>query len=140
MVKVVFLAAVIVAGCAGDDFVVETGKLSYDSYYRTPMIAMPESVAVGEPFTVDVSTDGGGCIKAESTELTATDDEADITPYDRRRIPGEHEACDLILVYLHHTVSLSFASPGTKTIQFHVEVPQAQSYVPGVVPMQLIVQ
>ena len=72
--------------------------------------------------------------------MVSTDEQVDITPYDRRKIVGDHEACTLQLVFLHHPVSVSFATVGTKTILFHVELPQAQSYVLGVMPVQVTIE
>ena len=138
-VRLAWIVILVVAGCSSEwDTVIEIGRVAYDQ--GAPQVSVPEYANVGASFTVDVTTQGGGCVTADSTDITATDDVADVTPYDRRMIPGEGEACTLNLVLLHHTVPVSFATPGVKTIRFHVQLPQAQGYVPGVLPMQVTVQ
>jgi hypothetical protein len=88
-------------------------------YDHKPMIDAPDSAPAATPFNITVRTYGDGCITSESTDVTVLDDGADIYVYDRRRIPGDNEACTLMLVYLPHEATLSFANAGLKVIRIH---------------------
>ena len=105
----------LLVGCAADDHVVEPGQLAYGG--MDPQITVPATARVGEPFTVAIATWGGGCIQeAARTDVSITEDGAEIRPYDVRSIPGDHGACLANLITIDHTVTLQFASPGDKRI------------------------
>lgn len=106
--------ALLLCACATEDSVVEPGVIDFGG--DPVRIDAPSSARVGESFVVTVTTYGGGCIELERTDVELTDDGADITPLDRRRVPGP---CTLVLHLFPHEVTLTFATAGTKTIHIH---------------------
>jgi hypothetical protein len=108
--------ALLLSACASEpESVVEIGRVVYES--QGPLIEAPASASVGESVVVRVTTAGGGCISLERTETAVAIDGAVVTPYDRRKIPGEEfDACTSDLVYLRHETSITFDTPGSKTI------------------------
>lgn len=95
---------------ACDDSVVEIGVIEMAS--DPARIDVPSSLGRGESALVHVRTYGSMCMSVESTELVATEDGAEITPYDRRE-PG---GCVLALIHFGHETHVRFDTPGTKTI------------------------
>lgn len=83
------------------------------------MIQSPSMVHTDEPFTVSITTWGGGCIELRSTDVELTADGATITPYDEYFEPPAGGACLANLVPIVHDASLSFDAPGTKTVTVH---------------------
>jgi hypothetical protein len=122
------------AACGGPaDSVIEPGRLEFYDYQ--PMIDVPSSATSGVSINMTVRTYGGGCISFESTDVAVTHDGADVYVYDRRRIPGESEACTLDLVFIPHDAMLTFTTPGTKTIHIH-----GRRYVPPIDEPLMIVK
>ena len=81
-------------------------------------VTAPDTVAVGQLFTVTVTTTGpNGCWRSESTEVEVDGLSAVITPYDvdeAEANPGI--ACTQAIVYFDHEAELRFDSPGTAGI------------------------
>jgi hypothetical protein len=100
------------------EYVVEIGKITYSD--GNPSIDSPATVTAGEEATVIVVTVGNGCVTLESTSVVLDAASADITPYDRRRIPDENEGCTQIAIPLAHKAQVRFDQPGAKTLRFHV--------------------
>ena len=111
------LVASLVACGEPSDFVVELGVVEFLDH--RPLIDVPASASVGVPFQATVDTYGDGCVSFESTDVSVREADADITPYDRRRIPRGDVACTLFLMHIPHEVSLTFASAGNKTVRIH---------------------
>ena len=129
-----FVAVILNAGACGGpaDSIVEFGRLEFHDY--KPMIDAPDTATVGIAFNIMIKTYGGGCISFESTEVTMSEDGADIYVYDRRRIPAENEACTLELVFIPHDESLVFTTTGSKAIHIY-----GRRYVPPIdEPLDLV--
>lgn len=80
-------------------------------------VEAPETVRVGERFTVTVTTVGlDGCWEPVDEEVTVDGLAASIVPFDRE---GEEEgvACTQALVSLDHPVTLSFGQAGEAVIR-----------------------
>jgi len=84
------------------------------SFGDTAEITMPDSVGVGESFSVSIETFGGGCTQeVDRTELEIQGMVAQVTPWDWNS--GALD-CPADVQFLHHEVKLSFDQPGTATI------------------------
>lgn len=106
------------ASACGTDDIVELGCIEYAD--EGPVeIAAPASALVGQPFAMTVRTYGLACVSFEGTDVELTKNEADVYPFDRRRVPGEDGGCVLLVTYFAHEATLTFDSPGTKTIRVH---------------------
>ncbi len=110
--------ASLASACGTDDLIIELGCIDYIN--EGPIdIKAPTSASVGQPFVMTVRTYGLACVSMESTAVELTHDEADVYPFDRRRIPDGNGACILLVTYFAHEATLTFDSPGTKTIRVH---------------------
>jgi hypothetical protein len=109
--------AVLTSACGTDeDSVIEPGILEY--FGQPAVIDVPSSAAVGELIAVNVVTYGDGCFSSERTEVVVDGERADVAPFDRRRI-SDQAPCPLILLELSHGMSMTFDTPGPKTIRVH---------------------
>jgi len=109
----------VLSGCVSDEVesVVEVGWVDYAG--DLAIIEVPATATRGVPFPLRVSTVAGGCMRVESTEVSSTSDALDLTPYDRRVVPSEGEACTAALVHLLHEEWVTFDSAGPKTVRIH---------------------
>jgi len=115
---VVLVVALVACGDEpGWDSVVEPSQLEY--YGTTAPISAPATARAGEPVVVRVDTLGGDCTDFESTEVTGSATAADVRPLDRRLIPSGNGGCTLILEMITHEATLTFDTPGTKTVTVH---------------------
>ncbi len=82
-------------------------------------VAAPDTVAVGQSFTVTVTTTGpNGCWRKDHTEVSGDGLVAVISPYDfDRRDEDPNTACHQAVVYPEHTAELRFDAPGAATIR-----------------------
>lgn len=101
----------VVAGC-DDDAVVEIGVIEQPP--DPARIEVPATATRGEPFGVGLVTYGDGCVSFENTEINVTEDDAEITPYDRRTVGT---SCTQILLQLPHDATLMFETTGPKLIR-----------------------
>lgn len=102
-----------IAAC--DDSVVEVGVLQF---HNDPVrILVPDTARPREAVLVQIVTYGDGCVSVEDTEVEPSEEGAEITPYDRRRV-GEG-ACPQIQLHLSHDVQITFDTAGPKTIRVH---------------------
>ena len=113
----VLVVALAACGEDGWDSVVEPGYLEY--YGTAAPISAPATARTGEPVVVRVDTFGGGCTDFESTEVTTSATAADVQPLDRRVIPSGNGGCTLILEMITHEATLTFDTPGMKTVTIH---------------------
>ena len=95
---------------------IRIGVLSDSEVYP---VVVPDSVAVGENFTVIVYTDGGDCIRHKSTRVDMEGNVVTITPYDIHKIGG-FGACQLYLVSLEHKATVRFTKKGRATVVIQV--------------------
>lgn len=87
-------------------------------------ILVPDSVAAGSRFAVDVYTVGGGCISFNSTRVDVDGNVATITPYDTYRTPGRYFGCDAYETAMKHESTLRFTKRGQATVSFRVRETQ----------------
>jgi hypothetical protein len=80
-----------------------------------PLVEVPQSVRVGERFTVQVTTYGDGCTSKGSTQVNVTGREVQVSPYDFYRIT-EGGACTRELRLHVHQASVWIEEPGTATV------------------------
>jgi len=83
-----------------------------------PQVVVPREVRVGVPFTVRVTTFGGGCVDKGFTEVAAGASEADVRPYDFHPT-DENAPCTRELRSHLHEASVRLEQPGTGTVRVH---------------------
>lgn len=117
------LASVVLLTLSGCDFSSEPG------YARAPgelvmnesspvTISVPDEVRRGVPTPVTVTTAGvGGCTELGDTEVAVVDGVVEIRPYDHTLVLRRNEACTMMLVYLPHTVNVTFSEAGPAIIR-----------------------
>jgi len=86
-------------------------------YGDTSSVSLPVSSHVGVPFSLTVTSFGGGCIAHGGVEFTLRGLDAEVQPYryDVRLPPNM--ACTRELRVFHDTVSLEFDEPGDATVR-----------------------
>ena len=113
-----FAPVLAASGCADRaDARVELGVIELGS--STLMIEAPGTVLAGTPFSVRITTYGGGCTVRERTDVVAAADGISITPYNRTSIPDDDEGCPLLLVSILHEVVVAMDTPGAAQIHVH---------------------
>src|SRR5687768_14439338 len=100
-----------VTSAACDDSIVVVGVI--ETGPDPALIVVPDSAKRGEPARAFIRTYGSMCMSVEATEVSITEDGAEITPYDRRT-PGK---CVAALVQFSHEAEVSFETLGLKTIR-----------------------
>ena len=80
------------------------------------VITVPDTVFVGQSFSVLVRTYGDGCVSQGGTEVQAVSLSIDITPYD---VHSGARICTDILNMFDHTATLTVTHTGTAQIRFH---------------------
>lgn len=118
------LAAGLVAGCdalspsdSDDELERQPAILAFGE--DDAEIALPDTVAVGAPAALVVTTQGGGCIRQGETEVEAAPRAADVRVYDYFPRPSSDRVCTLDLRGLRHEATLRFTQPGTATVRVH---------------------
>ena len=88
------------------------------SYADTAAIIVPDTVRLGQAFTVTVTAFAGGCIREAGGDHVSIDGlVADVTPLHVRRVVGN--ACDSDLILFPQAISLRFDRAGLGRIRFH---------------------
>lgn len=83
---------------------------------NAPALTVPASAHVGESFEVQVITAGSsGCTQVARTTVTSNASGTLIAPYNRQPT-GSGFACTAVISSVLHRVTLTFSTPGTKTI------------------------
>jgi len=106
------------------------------------VVTAPETAQAGEPFSLTISTFGGGCDSAGDTSVVMEPDGATVLVYDFTAATGPDVVCPAILNRLDHTVTLQFDAPGEKTIRVwgrRVGADTPVSGVPTVIEHQIVV-
>lgn len=85
-------------------------------------ISVPDSVAVGEEFTVIVYTRGIDCDKAHSTRVAIEGNVALITPYDTYQIRGN---CITLPAFFEHRAKIIFTHKRQGTILIRVRISES---------------
>jgi hypothetical protein len=102
----------------GSDEPFELGII--ELHNNVPMIDVPSAASIGQPIRVGVTTYGSGCSSPSHTFVEATTEGADIRPLDHVRYASrDGEVCTSELLYFAHEATLTFDTPGTKTIRIH---------------------
>ena len=81
-----------------------------------PQVVVPQSAQAGQPFTVTVTTQGGGCLRIGPTRVRTRGMNAEVRPYD---VHGGGNVCPTDVRPFEHTATLYFDQPGTATVTFH---------------------
>ena len=102
------ITGILVGSCGiiGPDGNLEIGQLID---WLDPLV-VPDTVLVGRPFLVTVTTMGSGCTRVDKTEIEFQDNVATITPYDYEDFSGGD--CPLVQLALHREVELRFPTVG----------------------------
>jgi hypothetical protein len=107
---------VLAASCDVFDPDIDT-ELGTIFHFNSPVrVAIPDSVRVGQPFTVDIRTYGDGCASFARTQIeteTESRTTVEIKPFDRL---DTRDPCPDILQTIAHPATLQFRSPGVVTI------------------------
>jgi hypothetical protein len=87
-------------------------------YGDTSSVSLPVSSHVGVPFSLTVTSFGGGCIAHGGVEFTLRGLDAEVQPYryEAVRLPP-NMACTMELRIYHDTVSLEFDEPGDARVR-----------------------
>jgi hypothetical protein len=80
------------------------------------VITLPDTVEVGESFSVSVRTYGGGCTNLDRTEARSDGMNTDITPYDAH---SGARICPDILKWFDHIATIAVQQPGRAQIRVH---------------------
>lgn len=94
-----------------------------------PQIVLPDTVAPGETFRVDVRTYGlNGCWRRGDTEVKTEPRAATVTPFD---FDGTalFGGCAAAILYFTHTVQLAFEEPGAARVTVRGRGPPSDSIV-----------
>ena len=97
----------------------EERKIGVIAFYSDPVvITVPDTVLLGDPFSVSVRTYGDGCVSEDGTEVESTSLSFQITPYDVLTL-GRGVICPAIVRHFDHTATLTATQSGTAQITFH---------------------
>lgn len=83
----------------------------------SPALAAPDTVAVNVPFSVTVTTAGGGCTLMGETETSVTGLTAEIRPFDYYVVQTAHVACTADFAYLPHKAAITLVQTGRATLR-----------------------
>ena len=114
LLLVIFI--LLLTACDGGYTAREVGVISRYGEAEEVIIA-PDTVQLGQEFTVTVRTYGNGCVEAADMEVAVTGTLAVLTPYDFVFIPGRNEACPEIGRRPEHTAQVVFEEPATATLR-----------------------
>ena len=78
-------------------------------------IGIPDTVAAGRPFQVNVLTYGNSCVEFARTDIEREGMTAEIRPYDRR--DTESDDCVTNNTPIAHPATLQFGAPGRATVR-----------------------
>lgn len=93
-------------------------RVAHIDFYSDPVVVeVPGAATAGTPFTVAVTTYGGGCVSEDTTVVQVTGLHADVVPYQRVYRPGANEACTQELRITRREASVVFAAPGLATVR-----------------------
>jgi hypothetical protein len=108
-------AAAVLAGCSvlGPDGRERPGIIDPSS---PGTVTVPATAQRGEPFTVTVITQGGGCLQRGPTRVSIRGTTADVRPYD---VHNGERVCPADVQPYEHTATLRFNEPGTATVRVH---------------------
>lgn len=85
-----------------------------------PAVTVPQTAQRGEPFTVTVVTQGGGCLRPGPTRVRTRGMTAEVRPYD---VHSGGNVCPTDVAPYEHTATLRFDQAGAATVEFHTRGP-----------------
>lgn len=108
-------AAAVLAGCSvlGPDGGEQPGIIAPSS---PGAVTVPAAVQRGEPFTVKMITQGGGCLSKGPTRVRIRGATAEVRPIDGH---SGGNVCPADVQMYEHTATLRFDQPGTATVRIH---------------------
>jgi hypothetical protein len=83
----------------------------------TAPLVLPDTVRVGVPFLVTVTTFGGACDQPDGADISTSGLLADVTPYDL--LPPPETVCIAVLRASPRSMTLTLAVPGTGVVRVH---------------------
>ena len=126
-----WLAVVLITGCGllfgGEVRVVGVVEFVYDWETDSQQlgIEVPDTVSVGIPFTVSVTTGGNGCRRGGETVVEIVGNTATITPYDystEKVDGGSDDICTTEGRLFEHIAQVTFIARGAATVVVHSNV------------------
>lgn len=109
-------AALLVAACYSPVGVRVEEVVGVVSFFGEPMgIEVPDTVSVDAPFSVAVTTYGGGCEQIGPTEVTVEDRDALVVPFDSTTV-GPNVICTDQLKSFRHEALLTLHTAGAATV------------------------
>ena len=110
------LAALVTAACPSPFGVdTERRRAVIELGDEAPEVEVPATAAAGAPFTVKITSYGGGCIRAGRTEVSVSGSVATVEPY---QIIEKREICTADLRIEVNTASIRFDTPGPAKVVF----------------------
>jgi hypothetical protein len=85
-----------------------------NSFLPAPALLAPTIVRANEDFKIEFYTIGGSCVRKGGEDVIVLKNVATVKAYD---LDSGERMCNLILLYLTHTVTLRFTRPGKATIK-----------------------
>lgn len=82
------------------------------------LVEAPSTATAGQPFTVAVTTYGGGCIREDTTLVDVSDHRADVVPYQRVYRGLANSVCTLELRVTRRQVQVVISQTGQATVRF----------------------
>jgi len=112
------LALLVCVSSCGDSFGLGNDRrIGVIAFFGDPVvITAPDTVFVGQSFSVLVRTYGDGCVSQGGTEVQSVGLSIDVKPYD---VHSGARICTDILNMFDHTATLTVTRPGTAQIRFH---------------------
>ena len=80
-------------------------------------LVVPDTVHVGVPFLVTVTTFGGACDHPDGSDVSTNGLLADVTPYEL--LPPPETICIALLRASPQSIELTFATPGDGVVRVH---------------------
>jgi hypothetical protein len=80
-------------------------------------VDVPPVAVAGQPFTVSLTTYGGGCIVEDTTVVDVRGLRADVVPYQRVLTPPPNGACTMELRITRRQQQVVFDQPGVATVR-----------------------
>lgn len=109
-------AALLMSACYSPLGVREEEVVGAVSFYGEPIgIELPDTVSADTPFSVEVTTYGGGCERVGPTEVTVEGRGALVIPFDYTTV-GPGVACTDQLKWFHHEAAVTLRAAGSATV------------------------
>ena len=87
-------------------------------FYHDPLLVeVPPTATAGAPFTVAVTTYGGGCIAEDTTVVKVQGNRVDVVPYQRIYLPAPNGACTQELRITRRQASVVVPTAGNAIVR-----------------------